>query len=131
MKQSPVTSSAFDHAGVFLGIASIMLAAFVFGAPLPVEVDFVHIGATGAAVLVVSGALAIAGGATRRPALCVAAGALLTVAALVQLVGLALSLKPLGGDASTMSVTGGLGIGLLAVGITARANVRTHKSDER
>jgi len=109
----------------------MVLAAFVFGAPLPVEFDFVHIGAIGAAVLVVGGALAIAGGATRRPVLCIAAGILLTVAAVAQLVGLALSLRPLGGDASTMSVTGGLGIGLLAIGLTARPHVRAPASDER
>ena len=131
MRQNPVSSSAFDHAGVFLGIASIAFAGFVFGAQLPSEFDFVHIGVAGAIVLVVSGALAVAGGMTRRPAIYAAAGALLTVAALVQLIGLALSVRPLGGDASTMSVTGGLGIGLLTVGLSARSLIRIQNSDER
>ena len=131
MRQPHGTSSAFDNAGVFLGIAAIGLAGFVFGAPLPSEFNLVHIGPTGAVVLVLSGALAIAGGATRRPTLCAAAGAVLTVAALVQLAGLALSLRPLGGDASTMSVTGGLGIGLLTVTIVARSLSHTRQSDGR
>jgi hypothetical protein len=104
---------------------------FVFGSALPTEFDFVHIGVSGAVVLVVSGVLAIVGGMTRRPAIYGAAGALLTVAALVQLLGLALSLRPLGGDASTMSVAGGLGIGLLTIALTARSLNRTDNSKER
>jgi len=87
MRRSPAGSSAFDRASVLLGLASLVFAGFVFGAQLPTEFDFVHIGATGAVVLFVSGTLAIAGGTTRRPALYAAAGVLLTVAALAQLAG--------------------------------------------
>lgn len=131
MRRSPAGSSAFDRASVLLGLASLVFAGFVFGAQLPTEFDFVHIGATGAVVLLVSGTLAIAGGTTRRPALYAAAGVLLTVAALVQLAGLAASFRPLGGDASTMAVTGGLGIGLLMLARAVRSLIRTHDSDER
>ena len=131
MRRSPASSSALDQASIFIGIASIVFAGFVFGAQLPTEFDFVHIGATGAVVLVVGGALAIAGGVTRRPALYAAAGVLLTIAALIQLAGLAMSVRPLGGDASTLAVTGGLGIGLLAIALTVRSLIRTQDSDER
>jgi hypothetical protein len=131
MKRTQVGSRACDRAGVFLGVAAIAFAGFVFGAQLPTEFAFVHIGVTGAVVLVVSGTLAIGGGMMRRPALSAAAGALLIVAALVQVAGLAVSLRPLGGDASTMSVMGGLGIGLLTVALAARSLIRTHSFDER
>ena len=131
MRRSPVSSRALDQASVALGIASIGFAGFVFGAQLPTEFDFVHIGETGAVVLVVGGALAIAGGMTRRPALYAAAGVLLTVAALIQLAALASSVRPLGGDASFLAVTGGLGIGLLAIALTVRSLIRTQDSDER
>ena len=131
MRRSPDGAHDFDRGSVLLGIASIVFAGFVFGAALPTEFDFVNVGATGAVILRVSGALAIICGTTRRPALYAAAGVLLTIAALVQLAGLAASVRPLGGDASTMAVMGGLGIGLLTLSFAVRSLSHTHDSDER
>lgn len=131
MRRSPDGSNDLDHGSIVLGIVAIVCAGFVFGGALPTEFDVVHVGATGAVVLVLSGALAIVGGATRRPALYAAAGVILIVAALLQLGGLAASARPLGGDASTMAVTGGLGIGLLSIALAVRSLIRTHDSDER
>ena len=109
------TSSAYDRGAIVIGAAAIILAGFVFGASLPIEFRFVNIGPVGASILVAGGVLSIVSGIIRRGVLRLIAGALLTGAALLQLVGLALSVQPLGGDASAMAVAGGLGIGLLAL----------------
>ena len=109
------TSSAYDRGTVVIGAAAIILAGFVFGTSLPTEFRFVKIGPVGASILVAGGILAIVSGIIRSRPLRLIAGALLTGAALLQLVGLALSVRPLGGDASAMAVAGGLGIGLLAL----------------
>jgi len=112
------TSTTRDHAAIVIGAAAIVLAGFVFGAALPTEFRFVNIGPVGAGLLVAGGVLSIASGIIRRRMLRLIAGALLTGAALVQLVGLALSIRPLGGDASAMAVIGGLGIGLLVISLS-------------
>ena len=109
------TSSAYDRGAIVIGAAAIILAGFVFGASLPIEFRFVNIGPVGASILVAGGVLSIVSGIIRRGVLRLIAGALLTGSALLQLVGLALSVQPLGGDASAMAVAGGLGIGLLAL----------------
>jgi hypothetical protein len=112
------TGSAADRGAILIGVAAIALAGFVFGGPLPIEFRFVNIGPVGAALLVASGLLAIVSGLIRRRSLRSIAGALLTVGALAQVVGLALSIRPLGGDASAMAVVGGLGIGLLSLSLS-------------
>jgi hypothetical protein len=111
-------SCAVDRGAILIGLAAIALAGFVFGGPLPIEFRFVNIGPVGAGLLVASGVLAIVGGVIRQRLLRSIAGALLTVGALAQVVGLALSIRPLGGDASTMAVVGGLGIGLLSLSLS-------------
>ena len=120
------TSSACDRAAILIGAAAIALAGFVFGAPLPTEFRFVNIGPVGAGLLVASGVLSIVSGIIRRRLLRSIAGALLTGAAFTQLVGLALSIRPLGGDASAMAVVGGLGIGLLSLSLSPSPSAQPH-----
>lgn len=111
-------STGRDRAAILIGATAMTFAVFVFSAAFPTEFRFVKIGPVGAGLLVVGGILAIVGGVMRRRLPRLIAGALLTGAALLQLVGLALSIRPLGGDASAMAVVGGLGIGLLVLSLT-------------
>ncbi len=114
MSPGPASSAARGR-GILVGVVSIVLASFAFGGGLPTEFRFIEIGPVGAALLVVGGALAITGGVVSRRLPWIVGGAMLVAGALVQVVGLALSIQPLGGDASAMAVVGGLGIGLLAL----------------
>ena len=107
-----------DRAAILIGATAIALAVFVFSAAFPTEFRFVNIGPVGAGILVVGGVGSIVGGIMRRRLPQLIAGALLTGAALVQLVGLAFSIRPLGGDASAMAAVGGLGIGLLVLSLS-------------
>lgn len=120
------TASAYDRGAIVIGAAAIILAGFVFGASLPIEFRFVNIGPVGAGILVAGGILSIVSGIIRSRLLRLIAGALLTGAALLQLVGLALSVQPLGGDASAMAVAGGLGIGLLALSFSPSPPAQPH-----
>ncbi|TFD33224.1 Rv1678 family membrane protein [Cryobacterium cryoconiti] len=120
------TSSAYDRGAIVIGAAAIILAGFVFGASLPIEFRFVNMGPVGASILVAGGILSIVSGIIRSRLLRLIAGALLTGAALLQLVGLALSVRPLGGDASAMAVAGGLGIGLLALSFSPPSPAQPH-----
>ena len=120
------TSGAPDRAAILIGVAALALAGFVFGAVLPTEFRFVKIGPVGAGLLVAGGVLSIASGIMRLRMLRLIAGALLTGAALVQLVGLALSIRPLGGDASAMAVIGGIGIGLLVLSLSPSPSTQPH-----
>ncbi len=121
------TRSAADRGVILIGVAAIALAGFVFGAPLPTEFRFVSIGPVGAGLLVASGLLAIVSGLIRRRLLRSIAGALLTLGALAQVVGLAFSIRPLGGDASAMAVVGGLGIGLLSLSLSPSSSAHPHE----
>ena len=126
MTGASVTSSAYDRGAIVIGAAAIILAGFVFGASLPIEFRFVNIGPVGASILVAGGVLSIVSGIIRSRLLRLIAGALLAGAALLQLVGLALSVQPLGGDASAMAVVGGLGIGLLALSFSPSPPAQPH-----
>ena len=123
------TSDANDRGAVVIGFAAIVLAVFVFGTTLPTQFRFVNIGPVGAGVLVAGGILSIVSGIIRRRLLRLIAGALLTGAALLQLAGLALSVQPLGGDASAMAVAGGLGVGLLALALVPSSSPSAQPHD--
>ncbi|MEY2849880.1 MAG: hypothetical protein RI885_2547 [Actinomycetota bacterium] len=123
MSTASDSMTAVDRATTTLGAASIAFACFVFAASLPSEFEFVEVGPVGAVALVVCGMLATLSGLTRRPPLRTVAGAVLTAGALAQLVGLAVSVQPLGGDASAMSVTGGLGLALLTLTTSSAASL--------
>jgi hypothetical protein len=120
-------SRAGDRGAILIGVAAIALASFVFGASLPTQFRLVNIGPVGAGLLVASGVLSIVSGILRRRLLRLIAGVLLMLGALTQVVGLALSTRPLGGDASTMAVVGGLGIGILSLSLIASPSSPPHK----
>ncbi|MBC7402362.1 MAG: hypothetical protein H7279_04180 [Microbacteriaceae bacterium] len=120
------TASACDRGAILIGIAAIALAGFVFGAPLPTQFRWLNVGPVGASLLAASGVLSIASGITRRRLLRLIPGILLVLGALLQVVGLALSTRPLGGDASAMAVVGGLGIGLLTLSLSPSSPVHPH-----
>ncbi len=127
MTPESVRHSPSDRGAILVGISAIVLASFVFGRQLPIEFRWLNIGATGASLLALSGILSIVSGTLRRRVLRLIAGALLVVGAVAQLVGLAASVRPLGGDASTMAVVGGLGIALLI--LSQRQPVATLPND--
>ncbi|GAA4385453.1 Rv1678 family membrane protein [Agromyces bauzanensis] len=110
----------YDRSAIFLGAASLVSAIFAFGADAPTPIDFAHVGAGGAIVLAGFGVVGLLGGLLHRGILSVIAGAGLTIAAVVQLVTLAISPRPLGGDATAMALFGAFGIGLLLVGFARR-----------
>lgn len=120
------TVSASDRGAILIGVAAIALAGFVFGAPLPTQFRWVNIGPVGASLLAASGVLSIASGIIRRRLLRLIAGSCLVLGALLQVVGLALSTRPLGGDASAMAVVGGLGIGLLSLSLSPSSPIHPH-----
>jgi hypothetical protein len=124
-------SGAGDRGAILIGVAAIALAGFVFGAPLPTQFRLVNIGPVGAGLLVASGVLSIVSGILRRRLLRLIAGVLLMLGALTQVVGLALSTRPLGGDASTMAVVGGLGIGILSLSLIASPSSPPARTDQR
>lgn len=116
---------ALDKAAIVLGVAAVVSALFrlVRGEGEPVRLVLVT--NTHLAVLLVLGALAVAGGILGGwpgRALAVVAGAGFGAAAVIQLLGSAGGPKLLGGGLTTMALFGGFAIGLLAVALTPRAN---------
>lgn len=83
--------------------------------------DLMHVGGAGVVVLLVLGVTAALGGITHRHSLVAVAGTGLVVAALLQLAQLGRDANWLGGNASTVSLMGGIGLGLLAVALTNRS----------
>jgi hypothetical protein len=80
--------------------------------------QFVHPGNGGIIVLLVLGAAAIASGLLRRALLAAITGALFVVAGVIQLVQLFGTTNWFDGNATFFALTLGLGLGLLAVGLT-------------
>jgi hypothetical protein len=93
--------------------------ALTTGGPAPV--DLVRMGVGAVIVLLVLGVVAVLGGLTHRHVLVAAAGAGLVVAALLQLAQLGRDANMLGGNGSTVSLLGGLGLGLLVVALPNRS----------
>lgn len=114
------TSGGLDRAAIVLGVAALLSSLFALTTGGPGPVDLVHLGGAGVVVLLVLGALAVLGGVLRRHVLVLLAGAGLILAAVLQLALLGRNANFLGGNASTMSLMGGLGLGLLAIGLTNR-----------
>lgn len=121
-----------DRAAIGLGAAAIVSALLVFvrfrsdtagaaGSPrssIPAFLTTVPV-----IVLLVLGALAVAAGVLSGRlgrALTTLAGAGLAAVAVVLLVQAAIGEDLIGGNTSTMALLGGLGLGLLAVGLTPR-----------
>lgn len=104
-----------------LGAAAILSCGFALTAGLGAVLDFVHLGGGAVVVLAVLGALAVASGLSRIRILGLIAGIGFLLGALLQLIQLGRPVNLLGGDGSTMSLLGGLGIGLVSIWLAARA----------
>ncbi|GAB3125592.1 hypothetical protein GCM10027056_21430 [Glaciibacter psychrotolerans] len=116
------------NAVLALGIAAVVGSAFALTGGLPPAVHLIEVPGASAWVLLGLGLLAIVASRVRSVALTVVSGAAFVGAALLQLVQLGRSANLLGGNASTMALIGGLGIGLLVVALVAR---NRPPSDER
>jgi hypothetical protein len=115
-----MTSRRLDRAALSLGAAALLSCVFALTTGGPAPVDLVHMGGPGVVVLLVLGVAAVLGGMTHRDSLVAAAGAGLVLAALLQLVQLGSRANWLGGNGSTVSLMGGIGLGLLAIVLTHR-----------
>ena len=82
------------------------------------HVQFVQFGGGGVIVLLALGAAAVAAALLRRAVLVAATGVLFGAVAVIQLVQLTGSTNWFDGNATFFSLTAGLGLGLLAIGIT-------------
>lgn len=109
------------RATIVLGAAAILSCGFALTAGLGAVLDFVHLGGGAVVVLAVLGALAVASGLSRIRILGLIAGIGFLLGALLQLIQLGRPVNLLGGDGSTMSLLGGLGIGLVSIWLAARA----------
>lgn len=116
-----------DRAALVLGVASALSSVFALTTGGPAPVDLAHVGGPGVVVFLVLGVVAVLGGTLHRQVLVLLAGAGLVLAAILQLLQLGGHANWLGGNASTLSVMGGLGLGLLTIALTNRL---VH-SDER
>jgi len=103
---------------VTLGVASLVSAVFTFTNGDPWQM--VEMPAAAVAVALALGAPACLGGLLGRALLVRAVGGAFLVAALVMLVELVFGTDWIGGDASTLSLWAGLGMGLLAAGLAPR-----------
>lgn len=117
-----------DRASVVLGAAALLSSLFTMTTGGPAPVDLVHVGRVGVVAFLVLGMVAVLGGALHRPVLTIAAGAGLVVAAVLQLAQLGRDANWLGGNGSTVSLMGGLGLGLLAVGLSGRTTAPTERT---
>ncbi len=115
-----MTGRRLDRAALTLGIAAMLSSLFALTTGAAAPVDLVEVGGIGVVVLLVLGLLAVLGGVGNRVVLVIVAGVGLVVAALLQLAQLGRHANWLGGNASTLSLMGGLGLGLLAIGLTNR-----------
>jgi hypothetical protein len=109
---------ALDRAVMLLGGVSIISAAFVF---VHGDLQLVQIRAAGLVVALVLGLLAVVAGWLGEPTLILSTGVGFLLAAAVQLGMLASGAAGLiGGNASTVSLWLGLGVGLIAIGMVPR-----------
>ncbi len=115
-----------DMPVVALGGAALVSSLFTFSSGGPAPVEFVHIRGLGLLLLLLFGAAAVAAGTLRLRWLAISSGAGLTAAALLQLLQADQRINWLSGDASTVALLGGLGIGLLAVSLTPRPRPSEH-----
>ncbi|MET3811856.1 hypothetical protein [Arthrobacter sp. UYEF3] len=113
-----MTGRRFDLPALVLGVAALLASLFAFSTGGPAPVDFIHVRGAGLIVIVVLGILAVLGGVSRRRVLVIVAGAGFVAAAVIQLLQAGQPVNWLGGDGSTLALMGGLGLGLLAVGLT-------------
>jgi hypothetical protein len=114
--------SDLDRAAVVLGIVSLLgaLVARPNG-----TFAFIHLGRNGYLVVLILGLLAAVAGWFGLPLLVTATGAAYLIAAVAQALLIGRHGDPIGGDGSTVAFWLGLGVGLLALGLTPRST-NTH-----
>ncbi len=120
-------ASSMHRATMVLGLTSLASGVFALTAGLEETFNLIHVSGASLAVLAVFGILATIAGARRIPVLGLAAGVGLLGCAVLQLVQLAQPINLLGGDGSTMSLFGGLGIGMVSVWLVGRASITSSK----
>lgn len=113
-------ATRFDRAAVALGVGALACSVFAIARGSGGKVDFVQLRNAGLIVLLILGAIAVLGGLIGNRFVVIVAGAGFAVAGVMQLVQWGGPTNWLAGDGTTVSLFGGLGIGLLAVGLTPR-----------
>lgn len=109
-----------EKAAIVMGLAALISPIFWFSTRGPQPIDLVFIRGGSVIVLPVLGLVAIAGGLLRKNEVILAAGAGLVAASFLQLVQAGRDTNWLGGNGSTLSFMGGLGLGLLAAAVSTR-----------
>jgi len=117
-----VIAPSMHRATLVLGIAAVVSLLFALTEGLEQTFNLIHVRGASIAVIAVLGVVAIVAGARRLPVLGLIAGIGFVGCALLQLVQLGQAFNLLGGDGSTMSLLGGLGIGLVSVWLVGRAS---------
>ncbi len=120
-----MSTRPYDRGAMLLGAGALLSVLFTFTTSS--NNNFVSVGSFGVIVLIVLGGAALAAGVTSKPTIAMAAGALFVVEALVLFAVIPFGLDSVRSSdsffyaqASTMSLYGGLGIGLLVVGYLGR-----------
>lgn len=119
----------FDLPAVVLGVGALLGSLFTFSTSGPAPVDLILVRGAGLIAIVVLGIVAVLGGMLRLLVLVIVAGAGFVAAAVIQLLQLGQPINWLGGDGSTLSLMGGLGLGLLAVALTPRPPLTGHRQE--
>lgn len=119
--------ATLHRASLVLGIAAVASCVFALTAGAGETINLIHVRGASTAVLALLGILSIVAGARKVPALGLVAGIGFLASAVLQLVQLGQPLNLLGGDGSTMSLFGGLGIGLVSVWLVGRASTQPSK----
>jgi len=117
-----VIAPTLHRATLALGISAVASCVFALTEGMGQTFNLIHLRGAGVAVIAVLGVLAIFAGARKSPMLGLVAGAGFIASALLQLVQLGQPLNLLGGDGSTMALSGGLGIGLVSVWLVGRVS---------
>ncbi len=120
-----MNASNMHRATLVLGIVAVASCVFALTAGVGETFDLIHVRGASIAVIAVAGLLAILAGARKLPVLGLLAGLVFLVCAVLQLVQLGQAFNLLGGDGSTMSLMGGLGIGLVSVWLVGRASTQS------
>ncbi len=110
------------RASLALGAAAVASCLFALTAGLGETFNLINVRGFSIVALVVLGILAIVAGARKLPVLGLIAGLGFLACAILQLLQLAQPVNLLSGDASTVSLFGGLGIGLASVWLAGRAS---------
>ncbi|MPZ81050.1 MAG: hypothetical protein GEV28_11905 [Actinophytocola sp.] len=113
-------ANPLDRAAFVLGLGALVSSVFAIGPGSQRKADFVQVADAGLVVLLVLGAIAALGGLMGQRLIVAVAGVGFVVAAVIGLVQWGQATNWLAADGSTVSLLGGFGLGLLAVGLTPR-----------